>query len=246
MRSALSAIWGQRRNTCRGRLVAACITSLTPIAFAASPFVTDDVSVLDRGACQLEVWQQNNRDSRDLWVVPACSPLEGLEVSFGASRATEDGESRTTNVALQAKYVVRKVEPDGWGWGWVAGGARHPDQEGSSFPGDLYGLLMAGVSLNDDKLRLNVNLGGLHERESGKNYFTWGVLAEQDLGERFKAIGEVFGTQYNRPFYQAGVRAALIPDRLELDATVGNRFGRSSSERWWTVSIRVVTDPFFP
>jgi len=246
MRSALSAIWGQRRNTFHGRLVAACITSLTPVAYAASPFVTDDVSVLDRGACQLEVWQQNNRDSRDLWVVPACSPIDGLEVSFGASRATEDGQSRTTNVVLQAKYVARNIEPGGWGWGWVAGGARHPDREDSRFPGDLYALVMAGVSLNDDKLRLNVNLGGLHERESGKNYFTWGVLAEQDLGERFKAIGEVFGTQYNRPFFQAGVRAALVPDRLELDATVGNRFGRSSSERWWTVSIRVVTDPFFP
>jgi hypothetical protein len=228
----------------------ASITSLTPIllalahvAHAASPFVTDDVSVLDRGACQLEVWQQNNRDSRDLWVVPACSPIDRLEVSFGGSRTTEDGATRTTNLALQAKYVVRDVNVDSWGWGWVAGGVWHPDQENGRFPGDPYALLMAGASFNDDSLRLNVNLGGLHERETGRNLFTWGFLAEQSLAARFKVIGEVFGTQYNRPFYQAGARASLIPDRLELDATVGNRFGRSSDERWWTISIRIITDP---
>jgi hypothetical protein len=222
------------------------VFAVAPTAYAASPFVTDDVSVLDRGACQFEMWQQNNRDSRDLWIVPACSPIDGLEVSLGGSRSTEDGITSTTNLALQAKYVVRAVEAGSWGWGWVAGGVRHTNLEnGNTGLGDPYALLMAGVSLNEDKLRLNVNLGGLHERETGKNYFTWGVLAEQNLGERFKAIGEIFGTQYNRPFYQVGARASVVPDHLELDATVGNRFGRSSSESWWTISIRFVTDPLF-
>ena len=110
----------------------------------------------------------------------------------------------------------------------------------------FYGLFMAGVSFNEDALRLYVNAGALREKESGQNFFTWGVLAEQNLGSRFKAIGEVFGTQRGRPFYQAGGRAVLLPDRVELDATVGNRFGRSTTERWWTVSLRIVTDPFLP
>jgi hypothetical protein len=220
---------------------------LSPAAFAASPFATDDVSALDRGACQLEMWQQNNRGSQDAWVVPACSPLEGLELSFAASRATENGASRTTNIGLQAKYVVRDIEIDRWGWGWVLGALRHPDQErGSQYLGDLYGLVMAGVSFNDDSLHLNINVGGLRERETGDNFFTWGVLAEQNLGKHFMAIGEVFGTQRGRPFYQLGGRAALLPDRFEIDATFGNRFGRSTTERWWTVSVRIVTDPFLP
>jgi hypothetical protein len=249
MRAAMKNNSGQTRNTSDisglTRILFP-ILFLAPTAFAASPFATDDVSALERGACQLEVWQQQNRDSRDLWVAPACSPIDGLEMSLGGNRVTGDDATRNTSYVLQAKYVVRAIEAGSWGWGWVAGGVRHANQdsEDGHHP-DYYALLMAGISLNEDRLRLNVNLGGLREGETGRNFFTWGVLAEQNLGERFKAIGEIFGTQYNRPFYQVGARAALVPDHLELDATVGNRFGRSSEERWWTVSLRIITDSLF-
>src|SRR5258706_14676474 len=44
------------------------------------PLVTDNVALVDAKTCQLEVWVRSFHNGRELWALPACNPLGGLEL----------------------------------------------------------------------------------------------------------------------------------------------------------------------
>jgi hypothetical protein len=57
------------------------------------------------------------------------------------------------------------------------------------------------------------------------------------VGERTWLIAEAYREDDGRPFYQAGFRHWVLTDRLQIDATYGNRFGQGRDERWYSVGI---------
>jgi len=37
-----------------------------------------------------------------------------------------------------------------------------------------------------------------------------------------------------------------VPDRVQLDATYGNRNGGGTGERWFSIGLRLLSVPFLP
>ena len=112
--------------------------------------------------------------------------------------------------------------------------------------GDLYGYVPVTFSFRDDRTFIHTNLGVLHEKDSGRNRMTWGLGSETQLSERAWLIAETFGQNQGRPFFQAGVRYWIVPNHVQVDTTYGNRAGRSSDERWFSVGLRLLSLPFLP
>ena len=56
----------------------------------------------------------------------------------------------------------------------------------------------------------------------------------------------MFSQEAGRPFYQTGLRFWVIPARMQIDVTYGNRLGRSDGNRWFTLGVRLLTPPFLP
>lgn len=216
-------------------------------ALAARPMITDDARIVDKKACQVESWLRLNRDSRELWALPACTPVENFEVTVGGGAARADDGSRTTDVVIQGKTLFKPLETNGYGAGLVVGTVRHPAiNAGSNQLGDVYAYVPASLSLASDRVVLHANLGALRSSEDRRNHATWGLSSEMELNRRVHVITETFGPATGKSYVQLGFRYWLVPDRMQVDATWGERLHGGGSERWYTLGLRILTPAFLP
>ena len=213
---------------------------IAPQVQAARPMITDDARIVDAKACQLESWVKKNPDSTEYWALPACNFTGNLELTFGGARTREDGTIRTTDVVMQGKTLFKAMDTDGWGIGLAAGTVRHPQADTR----DWYAYVPTSFSFRNDAVVVHTNVGWLREGEARRNRLTWGLGTEAQLAERTWLIAETFGQNQGKPFHQLGLRHWLVPDRIQLDATYGNRNG--GGERWFSIGLRLLSVPFLP
>ncbi len=215
-----------------------------PHAQAARPMVTDDARIVDAKACQIESWVKGNRGSTEFWALPACNFTGNLEFTFGGAHAREAGRTRTTDILVQGKTLLKPLDTNGWVVGLAAGTVRHPDSDNGTQ--DWYANVPASFSFRDDGMVVHANLGWMRDGKTLHDGLTWGLGSEAHLQERTWLIAEAFGQNHGNPFYQLGLRHWLMPDRIQLDTTYGNRVGSSRQERWFSVGLRLLTVPFLP
>ncbi len=217
-------------------------------AWSARPMITDDARIVDPKACQVETWFRAERESADaFWAVPACNPTGNLEISVGGALARGSDGSRLSDSLFQFKSLVRPLTTNGFGWGVALGQARNPRADPyETTLGNVYGYLPASFSFADDALVVHVNVGAQRDRELRRTRFTWGLGMELQLLDTLQLIAETFGQGEARPFAHAGLRWWLVPGRVQVDATYGDRFALESRERWITVGLRLISPPFLP
>jgi hypothetical protein len=231
-------------------LAAALGCAAAPLpAHAARPMITDDARLVDAKACQIESWVRVNRSRpHELWAVPSCNPTGNLELALGGAVAQDGtGLGRGTTLA-QAKTLFRPLRTDDFGWGAVLGVARDPniDPVGNLID-NIYAFIPASWSLAGDRVVLHANVGALHDRHERRTRGTWGLGTEIALFGPVQLIAESFGEGGSKPFRHAGLRIWLVPDRLQVDTTVGTRVGAGGAdERWFTVGVRWISTPFLP
>jgi len=213
---------------------------------AARPMITDDARIVDDKACQLESWTRHNRDSDEYWALPACNFTGNLELAVGAGHTRVPNGRSTTETVFQGKTLFRQLETDSWSWGLAVGGARHDGNGQGRIGNDYYAYVPATFAFRDDHVFLHANLGWSRDGETRKQRATWGVGSELQLTQSTWLIGETFSQQSGRPFYQVGVRRWLVQDRVQIDATYGNRLGSESQERWFSIGLRLLSLPFLP
>lgn len=216
-----------------------CMTSMV---YAGRPLMVDDATIVDAKKCQVESWLQNNHNSKEYWLLPACNFSGNLELALGAARITGMERSQTTAV-MQGKTLFRPLEVNDWGVGLIVGNQFNADK---SALGDLYASVPLSFSFKDDRVLLHFNLGWLHEKEMRRDAMTWGAATEIQLTERNSFSVETYGQNRGNPFFQFGIRHQLIPDRMQLDASYGDRFGSSRTERFFSIGFVLFSDAIFP
>jgi hypothetical protein len=227
-------------------IAAATLAAGVASAHAARPMVTDDARIVDAGACQLETWLRRNPDTTEAWSLPACNPMGNLEITAGGARTSGGGDSGLTDKVVQAKTLLKPLE-ESWGVGLAVGTDVHPRRDGSRrWPGSPYVYVPFSVKAAGDDWIVHVNAGATRDRDARRTIGTWGMGHEIRLDERLYAIAETFANDRSRPFYQAGLRYWIAKDRLQLDATYGDRLEARSGERWFTVGLRFLGPRFLP
>lgn len=206
--------------------------------------VTDDARIVDAKACQLESWVKDSRGRSEYWALPACNFTGNLELTLGGARASAIGQAPTTGVVLQGKTIFKALETNGWGIGLAAGMARPPQTAAGQR--DWYAYVPTSFSFHDDAMVVHANVGWLRDGQSRRDRLTWGAGTEARLAERTWLIAETFGQNAGKPFYQLGLRIWLVPDRIQLDATYGDRNGGNRQERWLSIGLRILSAPFLP
>ncbi len=230
------------------RLLAVATLLIAPMAHAARPMVTDDARIVDPQACQVETWVRTNQDARGAyWAVPACNPTGNLELTYGAGLMRDAGESRVDASFIQGKTLLRPLRPNDWGLGLSLG--RFLERAGA--PGERnvssnYVNFPASLSLRDDDVLLHLNVGARRDLAQGRNFGNWGLSSEIRLGDRLQLIVETFGESRSSTLAQGGLRLWLIPDRLQVDATLGSDLRGTRESRWGTLGLRVLTPSFLP
>jgi hypothetical protein len=226
-------------------LCAACAIPVASYTHAARPLTTDDARIVDPKACQIESWMRRNQGSTEYWSLPACNPTGNLELTFGGAMTYELGERHTSDVQIQGKTIFRKLEPNSWGFGLALGSLRHPGiQPPRDFAANLYGYVPVSVSFADDRYVVHTNVGALRAEGESQHRFTWGVGAEIPLHARLLLVSEVFSQTARGPQYQVGLRYWLVPDRVQVDATLGDHIGHSRDERFFSFGLRLLSPAF--
>ena len=226
------------------KLLMAAVAVLATTAHAARPLNTDDARIVDAKSCQLESWVKHPRGHTEFWAQPACNFTGNLELTMGGSLTRQDGSTRGSAQMLQGKTLFKPLETNGWGWGLAMGMARDPRRDAGGGH-DMYAYVPASFSLLNDKVVLHTNVGWLREQGTRSNHLTWGLGSETQLQERTWLIAETYGQGSGKPLVQVGLRYWLVPDRVQIDATYGNRIGEGS-QRWFSVGLRLLSLPFLP
>lgn len=218
------------------RLAASAAAPILPVCLAAHagrPMVVDDATILDPGTCQLESWTQRPQGRNEYWAVPACR-VGAWELSAGLGAILPDGGAHYRSRVLQAKTIFHPLQTNGWGVGLTIA-----DQyrQGNGLAGDVSVLVPMTVSLLDDRVLVHANAGWLRQHASRSSGAQWAAGTEWAAAQRLTLTLETYGTARGHGYAQAGLAVAAIPDRLSLDAGVGQRLGRGGLERYATVGM---------
>ena len=216
-------------------------------AYAARPLITDDARVVDAKSCQVESWVRRDHSHTEVWALPGCNFAGDVEFTLGG-QAREDGDS-LTQLVMQAKVLLKPLESNGWGAAMTLGHVRHGGIRGRKATRDFYLNVPISRSFLDDTLVAHGNLGWLHEGETSRDRTTWGLGTETRLNSRIYLVAEAFGQLSRESQYQVGLRFWVIPDRVQVDTTYGNSFGRAGSgnqARWFSIGLRLLSPAFLP
>jgi hypothetical protein len=211
------------------------------IAQAARPFVTDDARMVDAGGCQLETFAKRQKlvDEREFWLLPACNPWGGVELTLGGTRVegSVPGDSRTT--ILQAKTLIKTLQTNGTGYALTLGMLQTQPYRRARAD-SFYVNAIASASYADDRVVLHANLGAIDDRAAGMRRATWGVGAEIALGSRLYGIAESYGQHGEKPTMHVGLRVWLVPNRVQVDGTLGHQQSGPPERRFQSVGLRVL------
>ncbi|WP_139349749.1 hypothetical protein [Thioalkalivibrio denitrificans] len=211
-------------------------------AHAGRPMATDDVDIIEAGACQLEVWIERTRDSRGTWLNPGCNPFGSTEFSLGGSRVHEDSASAFTVHQWQIKQMLRAHDVTQTGLAVALGGQQvHQGEARETF---LNGI--ATIPLAGEAQLLHLNLGALHDRDGQphRTRLTWGLAYDAEIAGATRASLETYGTSGERANWQFGLRHELVPGRVQIDASVGSAIERWADTCLFTVGLVFVSSAF--
>lgn len=211
-------------------------------AHAARPMTTDDARLTDAGACQVESWVHIHGSQREIWALPACNPGGNFELTLGGALSYSGTRQERGAQVIQGKTLFKPLATNGYGIGIAAGYATQP---GSAHSGHPYFYVPVSFSLADDLAVIHTNLGYTRERENHENRLTWGVGGEIQLSAQNYLIAETYGQDKGSPFFQLGLRHWIVPNYLQIDTTVGSRFGQFSEERWLSIGLRLISPTWF-
>jgi len=208
--------------------------------------VVDDARIVDPGSCQLETWRRFNRESQETWALPGCNPTGNLEFTLGSAELPVDDlglRSYTRTVQMQGKTLFRTLETNGYAYGLAVGGVVRSRGVADQVP-NYYAYVPYTRSMLDDRWIVHANLGVQRAGEVPVNGLTWGVGTEYAIAPRVFLMVETYGDNHRRNSYQGGVRVWVVPNRVQIDATVGTVAGDYGGSRWISIGLRLLSPPF--
>jgi hypothetical protein len=220
------------------------LLTLAPIAaHAARPLVTDDARTVDPDGCQIESYakRQRNFGEREFWFLPACNPGGHAELTLGGTRTDNDASGRSGSTIAQAKFLLRPLATNSYGAALSLGAQKtRPFSAADPSQWNPYFNAIATKSLLDDRLFVHLNLGTIRDRGRDVSLGTWGLGTEIVLTPRIIGIVESYGQRADRPSRQIGLRIWVIPDKFQIDTTLGIQSGYAPDRRWNSVGIRLL------
>lgn len=222
-----------------------------PSAHAARPLNTDDARVVDVKSCQVESWTRFEHSRKEYWALPGCNFGGDIEFTAGGGRFRDEGQT-ASDLLAQAKVLLKPLTTNGWGAAITSGAIRHRPRGGDAASTDVYVNVPLSFSFADDRWVIHSNTGWLHEGAGKRHVATWGVGGETQLNEHVGVIAEAFGQVSRESFYQLGLRFWIVPNRVQLDTTYGNRIGTAAGAaqghqaRWFSMGLRLLSPAFLP
>lgn len=220
------------------RLLPLCIAALlvpASAAWAGQPLNTEDAAVLERSDCEVETSLRRQ-------TARAADPASGFALKAGCGvgwrtqvalglDAERIGGNTDQGLRLGGKTALNEAAAGqpAFALAWELAAAR---PTGGSFSlEDTSALAVTSLKLRP-ALQLHANLGWSHSRSQKRNSTLWAVAVEQAASDRLDLMAEVHASDRDRaPWVAAGLRWALVPDKLSIDASAGLQASSTRARR---------------
>lgn len=210
---------------------------------AARPFVTDDARIVDPGGYQIESFVKHQRNVREdeFWFLPAWNPATSVELTFGGYSLRNAEEGRARALIAQAKTLLVPLRANDFGLALTLG-ALGQDPLGSTdrLSWGPFVNLIGSRSWIDDAVVMHANAGLIDDRLRAVKRYTWGLGSEIAAGPRLWGIVEAYNQEGEKPSSQIGLRYWIVPNRTQVDATLGAQRAGSQQRSWVSVGVRIL------
>ena len=225
--------------------LASVLLALCAPAEAGQPLFTDDAAVVAAKTCQVETFIAFGHADREYWAQPACNFTGNVELTAAGAITDTGPEGKSGAAVLQAKSTLLPRGDGQLAFGAAAGALRDMGAaHGSSAFQTWYARALASWYPTGDT-EVDLNLGAANVYGTG-TFALAGVAVQYMIIPRLQLLAETYRDAPGPAKYQAGVRYAVLPSRLEAYASYGARLGRSANDRSVTVGIRVQTAQLLP
>jgi len=237
-----------RSRRAKAAITCAAWLATMPAAHGARPMVTDDARIVDAKACQVESWVRSYRDGgRELWALPGCNPTGHLEITLGGASIRPGQGGSEAIYQGQVKTLFKPLETDGWGIGLALGTLDTVPRTSLDRRSHPYFYLPVSVSFAGDRVVVHGNVGATRGPMGRSAVLgTWGLGAEIAVVPRALLVAEAYAVGTERTQGQLGVRLWVVPNRVQIDATVGEQGGPTGVGRWFSIGLRLLSPPFLP
>lgn len=218
-----------RHSLASGLLMTTLLGLVATQSQAARPMLTDDATLAE--GCQIETWIARSRaDQETIYnVAPACT-LAGIEWSFGMEIPADRDDIRyqfaakteflsldrhDIGVTLQAEYDALKEHLN---------------------DGDWHLNLAITQGFQDELWLLHINTGLLKGHKESVDW-TGGLAIQRSVGKHRWMFTEVYRADSDRPLYQVGYLQEIIPERVQLDVSYGNRISNQHNDGLVTAGL---------
>lgn len=177
---------------------------------------TDNADTMRYGQWRLSFWTEYSEmaDGGHAWIIPGAradvSLSDWAEAGFAWETRTIDGQGAFPSSGLEAGDPTIHLKAIPWTWsGWRIGGsmeAKIPSADDAAGlgtdEGDLYGRVIVQRRWDDFRITLNAGMGLQGDNSELRQVdalFIGGIAMEGYLAERWRLMGEVFGSWGGRP-----------------------------------------------
>ena len=246
-----------------GAALAALMLTIACPAWAARPFNTDDARIVEPGGYQVESYVKALRDPRatEFWLLPAHNfggMLDRMEWTLGGSLTRSDDLGNSNQVLFQVKTLLKSLPGNGIGFAVTVGATRLKpgsvpvietpfapavvvsDQPSTESRINPFVNLISSVSVADGQFVFHFNGGATRDTYDDTTQRSWGVGAELFGLMRVYPIAEFYGVSGEKPATQVGLRAWVIPDKWQIDGTMGWQSAEPQSRRWVSLGVRIL------
>jgi len=213
------------------------VATLAGAAHAGRPLQAEDAPVMAPQACELEGarsdWRTGGSGLRQSYLQLGCGIGWGTEIALQALRPRE--------LAVSGKTQFFSTPwRDGDAQLSLAWSLNHRPVETAWRRSGAGLILVASLPLSRDWVA-HANLGHQRDELARRRITTWALAAEHNgLGDagRWQPMAEVFGDDRGRPWANAALRVALVPERIFVDGSLGRQLGGANA-RLATVGFRL-------
>jgi len=147
---------------------------------------------------------------------------------------------------MQAKKRWRVLEPGDWGFSTTLGTLKLSGHTPAETVNDVYLNVPITWSVGQDRF-VHLNVGRVQHQTQAYGANTWGLAFEQPFNSNVIGILESYGEAKQASKYQVGLRFWIIPQRVQIDTTLGNIWGNTSnpSQRWMSLGLRLLSPPLY-
>lgn len=229
----------------RRLLVLAGGCMICAVQHSARAMDVDDAGTLEDGKCQLESWLQFNHGSTQRTLSPACNVLPDLELQATGTLEKDTRGTLLSEAQFQGKYLIKPTGASGYGVALMAGATRHTELDERNRSWSYFAKVPVSFAFRDGDVMLHTNWGVVRYQGEKTTRLTWGFGNESKITDRFSFIGEVFGENKGKPLFQAGVRTIVIPEKVEVDLTYGNKTNFAREDRFVLLGLRLISPSWF-